>query len=656
MRIGVLIMLFKDYPEGYDLTLMNVVYRYPHKDEETQKWDDGSIDLVVRDNHIGRKFVRTINNPTYKFYMAKPEVNIEHNLFFIEKEKTDEIEVPYKDLTKTIAELTDNLDFYYDNLKTGNRYKNQDLHIHPRVFLSDMNIEDHYMMRFSMEYKNSIIPISKAFFDIEADTINMMGDFPEPGECPINAVSLINESNNMVYVFLLRNRNNPLVEEFEKSINANLIEELKAFITDAVGGWKEAVRLGIDKLNFSFMMYNEEDEIRLIQDLFGAINTLQPDFVLAWNMAFDVPYIIQRIINLGYNPADIMCHPDFAHKEAVYYVDDMHKDVYAERGDFARISSYSVYLDQMIQYASRRKGQSAEISYSLDSIGGKVAKVKKLDYKHITTNLAELPYKDYKTFVFYNIMDTIVQKCIEKKTGDIDFVFNKALSNNTRYSKCHRQTVYLANRTAAHFFKLGYVLGNNINKKNTSEHYVGAFVADPLKTSSYSKMKIHGIPINVYDNLNDFDYARLYPSITQEFNMAPNTQIGKVTFPEQIDPNEHKLPREGWERQSAYMEDLQSGVYIEFAHRWMGFASYDELLDDIAEFYTTKKMSQLPLRHYNPDGSKIAFEHIPEGAKLNPFIHVDGKPYNPFEKIPEFMPKKFEEELLNELRSSSNAK
>ena len=647
-------MLFKDYPEGYDLTLMNTVYRYPRKNEETGKWDDGSIDLVVKDNHTGKKFVRTIANPTYRFYMAKDDVKIEHNLFFIEKDKTDEIEVPYKDLNKCIAELTNNEDFYYENIKSGNRRANENLHLHPRVFLSDMNIEDHYMFRFSNEYKNSIIPVTKAFFDIEADTINMMGDFPEMGECPINAVSLINESNNMVYIFLLRNSRNPLIEQFEKSIGPGLIKELKEFITDAVGGWKQAVRFGIDKLNFSFLMYNEDEEIKLIQDLFGAINTLQPDFVLAWNMAFDVPYIIQRIINLGYNPADIMCHPDFAHKEAVYYVDQLHKDVYAERGDFARISSYSVYLDQMIQYASRRKGQSAEISYGLDAIGSKVAKVKKLDYKNITTNLGELPYKDYKTFVFYNIMDTIVQKCIEKKTGDIDFVFNKSLSNNTRYSKCHRQTVYLANRTAAHFYKLGFILGNNINKTNQPEHYAGAFVADPLKTSSYSKMKIFGIPINVYDNLNDFDYARLYPSITQEFNMAPNTQIGKVTFPNQIDPNEHKFPREGWERQSQYMEDLQSGVYLEFAHRWLGLASYDELLEDIAEFFTTQRAPQQALRYYNPDGSKIAFQHIPEGT-VNPFIHVDGKPYNPFDHYI-VIDNELKEGVLSELRKSDNAK
>ena len=43
-------------------------------------------------------------------------------------------------------------------------------------------------------------------------------------------------------------------------------------------------------------------------------------------MAFDIPYIIQRIKNLGYKPEDIMTHPDFKFKNATYYIDERNKD------------------------------------------------------------------------------------------------------------------------------------------------------------------------------------------------------------------------------------------------------------------------------------------------------------------------------------------
>ena len=203
-------------------------------------------------------------------------------------------------------------------------------------------------------YRNEACNISKAFFDIEVDTIGMMGDFPEPGECPINAVSLILQEQKMIYVFLLRNKRNPMIEEFEKEVKSGSIyPELADFIVQAVGGPKVAENYKID-FKFGFLFYNEEDEINLISDLFRAINSYKPDFALAWNMGFDVPYIIQRIINLGYNPEEVMSSPDFKNKIARYYVDERNKSDFAERGDFAQIASYTTYLDQMIHFASRR--------------------------------------------------------------------------------------------------------------------------------------------------------------------------------------------------------------------------------------------------------------------------------------------------------------
>lgn len=302
--------------------------------------------------------------------------------------------------------------------------------------MSDMDIEDNIRFQFANSYENSYTKPSKSFLDIEADTINCKGEFVELGECPINAVSFIDDQSLVVHSFLLRNKENPLIEKFEKECNKpSLNMRLRQFLIDAVGGEKQACKYKIDKMTVQFHFYDEEDEIVLLKHLFNYINNIKPDVVLAWNMVFDIPYIIQRIINLGYNPKDIMCHPDFRYKEVNYFIDEKNKFKYEERNDFAKISSYSVYLDQMIHFASRRKGQKAIENYKLDYIGQITCGVKKLDYSHITTKLAELPYKDYETFVFYNIMDTIVQYCIEFKVNDIDSAYNNVLLDNTRWSK-----------------------------------------------------------------------------------------------------------------------------------------------------------------------------------------------------------------------------
>jgi hypothetical protein len=225
-------------------------------------------------------------------------------------------------------------------------------------------------------------------------------------------------------------------------------------------------------------------------------------------------------------------------------------------------------------------------SYKLDYIGEHIAKVRKLDYSHITTNIMELPYKDYKTFVFYNIMDTIVQNCIETKVGDIDFIFNKSITTCTRYEKIHRQTVYLANNGIKDFEEFGYIMGNNINKNNPKISFPGAFVADPSLISDKPKKKINGRPINVTDNLDDFDYKALYPSIIDENNMSPMTMYGKIILNEQLDKHENRFNNEYFDRNVYFMEDLISNDAVTFGHRYMHLANYRQMYNDIEYYYT----------------------------------------------------------------------
>lgn len=499
--------MIKGRNPGDNITLINTMF-YRRADPKDSKFKE-YLSLIYKDCDTGQKYVEEIIDPDYEYYVAKSDKRVNYPRLFISKSDVEQVTVPYKDLEKDIAKRVGLTNYYYENIKNGNRRENQKLHTHPDIFNSDMNIEDHYRFRFNKMYRNEPCKISKSYLDIEVDTISMVGDFPELGECPINAVTLILQDQQQVYTFLLRNKTNPQIKEFENSvIDGSIFPDLEAFVINAVGGPAIAEKYNIH-FKYNFLFYDEENEINLICDVFNAINAFKPDFTLAWNMGFDIPYMIARIRKLGYNPEDIMCSPDFKNKIAEYYVDERMKSEFAERGDFAMISSYSVYLDQMIQFASRRKGQSKFTSFTLDFIGEAVAKVKKLDYKHITTNISELPYKSYKTFVFYNIMDVVVQYCIEFMTGDIDYVFSKCNMNNTRYSKAHRQTVYLTNRGIKEFYNTddGYIMGNNVNKFNQkpANKFPGAFVADPVKVNNYSRLRVFGRLIDVFDNLDDFD-------------------------------------------------------------------------------------------------------------------------------------------------------
>lgn len=610
--------MIEGYVDGSDITIMNTAYSFPQRDAETGKKIDDFIAITYKDNKTGRKGHQIIFQPEYTFYITKEgEMVPDHPLFFIEKDKVEPVTVPYNQLERKIAELTGNLEFYQYNIQNKNRSENRKLHTDPRIFFSDVNIEDHYRFKFSQLYTNNITKLHKAFYDIECDTRYMAGTFVESGECPINMISLHDDTLDRTVSFILRDKRNPLIAEFEKKVSDGLFnqETIHRFVQKNVGGYKPSVRMKLDKTQYQLLFF--DNEIDLIASFFQMVHQFDPDFIEGWNSsAFDLQYFIDRIYVLGYEPADIMCNQAWEVKMVKNFVDQQHLNEFAERGDYAVISGNPVWLDQMIQFASRRKSKIGSFtSFRLDDIAWSTAKVRKLDYSHITTDIAMLPYLDFETFVLYNIMDVVAQKCIEVKTQDLEYIFSKCIVNNTVYKKGHRQTVYLINRMAMEFDKLGYIIGNNINKWNEKPpKFLGALVGDPLKTNEFSKIKIDGRPIMVADNMMDFDYKSLYPSIMGEFNIAPNTQIGRIDIDEKVYENENVYCLDKYSRGGEFIENMVSDNIIEFCRRWLGLAGIMEFIEDMKEYESKFYQYSAPYRQ---------FRNLECGLKETPIYDCD---------------------------------
>lgn len=615
--------MIKGYKAGSDITILDAKYCYPRQQEDG-KYSDDFMTILFKDNVRGVKDRRVIKKPDYIFYETDKDVILDHNLFFIEEDRVNPVRVEYRDLLRKIAQDTGNEDAFFENLKSGNRRANENLHMIKNIFNSDMNIEDHYRFRFDMMYKNKGFTPTKAYLDIETDNKYALGDFPELGECPINAVSLIDVANKTIHIFCLENEEYTGLPEFKEGLrNGTIFNELKAFIRDHMGvdkksGQERYFIYGIDDMQFKFHFYDSLKEIDMIRDMFIIINTSRPDFLMSWNMPFDIPYIIERVVTLGYDPMDILCAQNIPMEERYcdYWIDTRNKQSPGQRGDSFAIAGYTIYLDQLVEFASRRKGQSAFDNMKLDNIGSLITGVGKLNMYEHANNFAEFPRKAYKWFIFYNIMDTIVQHCIEFKVGDIDFVFNKALINNTRYSKAHKQTVYLTNRGIKEFRNEGFIMGNNINKNNPKPpKFPGALVGNPLNNNNFSKLTLNGFPINMCANLDDYDFKSLYPSTMREFNIAPNTQIGKVEIANQVHPKENPFGYKRYERGGQFLEDFQCGSYIEFCARWFHLGGYMEVLEDMKEYLSNKPyMGFIP----NLDDDKIDLVKFkPEDAMIN---------------------------------------
>ena len=580
--------LVDNYEPGSNLTIMNVIYKGPRKDEKTGKRMKDYAVIVYKDNVTGEKKTTTIYEPDYTWYLAKPEIQLGPDTHFIDVEDAIPITCKFNEITKSIAHETGQMDLYMDNIRNGEYGLNRTFYLHPRAFSADLPIKNYIRSRFNETYQNPVIPTTVMFFDTESDIIDAVSDNIVWGECPTNMISAYFTGNKTMYTLILRNPKNPQIAEFEEKIKntSNLDAEFYVHLLDQCGSDDKIKKYGLDESHLIMAFF--DTEIEMIATFFDLIRQLNPDFVTAWNLfGYDIMQLVERIKALGYNPEQIICDPRIDPSFCEIHIDEKNWNNPEERTDYADISIMPSIQDQMIIYASRRKGQGAIESYSLDNVAEREAGVHKMDYHHITTNIAKLPWMNFEVFTWYNVADVVAQKCIEACTEDFSYMFNNVIEMNTPYEKVFRQTNFLWTK-GMDFYKNvdNVIMGNNHNRfgEKPTEKFPGAFVASPLLLSDKNKVKIHGKPIMKFLNANDFDYKALYPSLLREFNMAPHTQVGMVQFddPPFQDPAFLRIGSGG-----TFNENLASYNFIEFCHRWMGLGNVDEVLEDLEEYFST---------------------------------------------------------------------
>ena len=515
-------MLFMGNVNKDDIMLLNIIY---HNSNKNNDYVD-SIDIIYKDLKTGEKHIKHIDNPEIDIYFTKEEYqDYDYNKAFIEIDKTEKHRCKYKDLPFYIAKKAGGK--YEQYVKNMIEQKNfgaiQNIHKYPFVFGSDYDIENWYRIQWILNYDNEKPKkLTKTYMDIEVNTSKVTG-FPKPEICPIDAATLIDEESKSVFTFLLDTGDNPQITEFKKSIDSFITELHQAF-DESYG-------------EFNYYIYMFDDEKDLIIQLFKLINTLKRDFNLTWNgYGFDIPYIINRIRALGMNPEDIMCHKDFPYKEVIFKKDTKNFSV-TTKSDLFKISSYTVFMDQMVNYACVRKSGSELRSYALNTIAEAEIGDTKLDYSEVS-DLKSLPMKDYRKYVLYNIKDVFLQYGVERKTCDLDSIYYRAYSNATQYHKVFKQTVFLKNRAYLEYYKQGFIIGNNINvhygvnddeeSKSKKEKFSGALVADP-ELNDHTGIKMFGSRSKyIFDNVVDMDFSSMYPHIIITFNIAPNCMVGKL--------------------------------------------------------------------------------------------------------------------------------
>ena len=618
--------LFPEYPDGSRLTILNTIYHRSKKGENGRYGED-AITLIAKDLNTMETVHRTIMSPDMEFYTVKdkyvPMIGSYYHSTY-PKKWLDLRVCKARSVTEAVARITGRYKEYRDMLSGSEKSKVIKFHGDNRIVRSTMNVSDFYRYKFSETYTNEPFVLHKGYFDIEVDAEKALGEWPELGECPVNSVSFIDSYNKKDYVFILEDKTNPQYYEFKDEITkdpSKIVADIWYNIGLAMGGDVSKInKYHIDGMTFTFLFYSEEEEIMLIRDLFRIMILSKVDFVMAWNMKFDIPYLIERCKKLGYDPAEIMCDASFQIKVCEYIEDKFNRDNYHLRGDRVDCSVPFVLNDQLLTFTGRRKSNITSFpNFKLDTIANLTAGIHKLDFSQWTNNVKYLPKANYRIFIIYNIIDTVNQVCIEESEKDIDYLFALALESNTRYSKFNKPSIVLYNEAHKLYQELlGLVVGNNINAIVTpaKESYEGAYVSEPRLLDDYSKTDINGVKIPVCNNVADEDFSSMYPSEARNFNMSNETQIGRIIIPRKIRDDESYLHEKSvaitnmgkikgkdytppkFNRSGAYIEDLSTGNWLIFGNRWFSLLNYKELLEYIAKYYTKHASTDAILRDF----------------------------------------------------------
>lgn len=533
---------------GKNPTLLNVKYVRPSKTTEE------CFEVIYKDDEGVVRL--SIEKPEIDIWFVKPEYrDFDYNKPQFEMSKMYTVRTKVSEVAKTIASEMgeEGLNFIKACLNARDYKRINQVFKWPYVFKADFQPEYYFMDEWYKKYPLNYPKLSKGFLDIETDIIDYkpnLDDVPNTAHAPVNLVTVILEDTNESWTFVLKPyKPSPLgLNEKEwktryEMYESQLKQHEKIFADTSV--ILKDIHDRFDGM-YGYIDYHireYEKEIDLIADVFRLINNRKPNFMLTWNMRFDIQYLFYRIRTLGYYPESIMCHPDFENKRCSFVLD---RSTYLieKQYDYFYCSSYTQYICQMRLYASVRKSQHKLKSVKLNAIGDIELKDKKVDYEEYG-NLTDLFYGNWYLGIIYNIKDVLIQKGIEKKTNDVMTYYMRSHSNLTPYNKIFRETHLLRNVREQYFEKQGWVQSNNLNTSNEDEaekefydddeeeektSFKGAINALPTMNMKIG-MKIKGILSNkIFKNTMDYDMGAFYPSCKISSNMDSDTLLCKAAF------------------------------------------------------------------------------------------------------------------------------
>jgi DNA polymerase elongation subunit (family B) len=297
-----------------------------------------------------------------------------------------------------------------------------------------------------------------------------------------------------------------------------------------------------------------------------------------WNVInFDWTYIINRCKRLSIDPG------------------------ISSPGDVLTKDNFPLHVG-IIDYmeAVRKWDRSIEMkeNFTLDFIASAALKgLKKIKYNG---TLDTLYRTDFKRYVYYNVIDTILVYLIDQKLKTLEIMFT--LSNICKISlyKASAPVTITESMLCRKFLERNQVMAFDKNKVGgKAGQYAGAYVKKPFTGR--------------HRGLSCFDFASLYPSIMREINVSPEAFIEKL----KLRPLRNEGDTETIEYNMNLIEKSKSTDRI-IAINGVVYQKKDSILKLILnDLYSQRKVYKKKYFTYESHADKI--EHILKDRKTKTY-------------------------------------
>ena len=252
---------------------------------------------------------------------------------------------------------------------------------------------------------------------------------------------------------------------------------------------------------YKFRYTYHETEQSLINDAF--VNYIGPaECITGWNwFGYDWPYLFNFAKNINYDISWLS-----PTKTTFKYAPMMAKG----KEDYVQIPTHKCMYDYLEIYKKWDQSVSPKITNKLDWVAETVLGVKKVSH---SLGFEEMWKQQKKEYVFYNVIDSILVREIDKKIKTASIFFGLASLMHTPALTAFSSTKSIEIVQAEYLYKENKIFPKVKKDKKSHDEYEGAFVFEPKPA--------------LYQYVMTADYASLYPTTCRQFNISPDTFMFK---------------------------------------------------------------------------------------------------------------------------------